>query len=388
MDVADTEGYDWPNWRGPDRDGIAKEASFNLRRIKTVMKPLWTKELGKGFTSPSIVGDYLFTMGNSGREDTVYCLHAGTGRTVWSYSYPCALGQYPGPRTSPSVDGDRVYTLSREGDAFCFDARSGKIVWEKDLRDEAGAVPPPWGFAGSPVVGDDTVLYNVLTSGLALDKMTGEVAWQSAQGPSGYATPITFTHEGRRRAAFFGSNRLYVVDADTGEIAYSHRWVTSFDVNAADPLVLDDGSVFISSGYGNGCALLELADGRIEVAYENRRIASHFSAFILHNGYIYGNAGDANSHRGFFFCLDASSGEILWEHAAGMGSVTAVNDTLILLTDRGDLAFSRMTPGGYEEVASTSLPSGIYWSPPTFNKGRLFINSNFTGILSCYDVGF
>jgi outer membrane protein assembly factor BamB len=149
--AAPLQAADWPQWRGPRRDGISSETGW---RAWTAGGPrrVWTAQVGEGFSSVAVKGGRLYTVGNAGGKDTVYCLDAGTGRVVWRFSYPCGSGDYGGPRATPVVDGNRVYTFSREAQAHCLNAASGARVWERDLRRETGGAPPQWGFAGSPLV--------------------------------------------------------------------------------------------------------------------------------------------------------------------------------------------------------------------------------------------
>src|SRR5262249_49798899 len=150
---------------------------------------LWTAQVGEGYSSVAVKDGRLYTMGNAGGKDTVYCLDAGTGRTLWRFSYPCPAGDQGGTRATPTVEGDRLYTLSREGQAFCLNAASGAKVWGKDLARETGAESPRWGFAGSPLVYGKLVIYNVGSAGTALDRSTGRVVWKSASHVAGYASP-------------------------------------------------------------------------------------------------------------------------------------------------------------------------------------------------------
>jgi outer membrane protein assembly factor BamB len=383
---TEVEGPDWPQWRGPERDNIAREDSLDLSSITEEPEIIWHINIGKGFSNVVIVGNYLFTMGNNQNKDTVYCMNADTGEIAWTYTYDCWQGSHPGPRSTPFIEGDRIYTLSREGHLFCFDLYTGNVIWQKDLHEEFNASPPTWGFAGSPVIEDDLLILNVLNNGLALNKQTGEVIWQSGRERPGYSTPVIFSLEGRKMAALFGSKALNIVDIQTGELLDSYGWKTGYDVNAADPLIIEGNKIFISSNYNKGCAFFEMSENGLTLLWENKNVASHFSGFILKDGFIYGNSGDANDHSGFFFCLNPDNGEILWSTDYGVGSVTAVNDILILLNENGRIYFARMEPEQYTEIAYIKMPFNVFWSPPVFNRGKLYIKSNFTGDLYCISL--
>src|SRR5438876_1998073 len=138
---------DWPQWRGPARDGISSETGWRQNWPASGPRRLWTARVGEGFSSVAVKGSRVYTMGNEGDKDTVFCLAAATGRPLWQFKYPCPAGDEGGTRATPTVDGDRLYTLSREGQAFCLNAATGARIWAKDLQRETGASAPRWGFA-------------------------------------------------------------------------------------------------------------------------------------------------------------------------------------------------------------------------------------------------
>jgi outer membrane protein assembly factor BamB len=324
-------------------------------------------------------------MGNSGNRDIVYCLDVKDGETVWTFSYDCRLGQYPGPRATPSVDEGRVYTLSQEGHLFCLNAKNGKVVWKAHLVDDFGMRPPTWGFAGSPVIERDLLILNAGVAGIALDKKSGNKVWASKPGIGSYAAPVLFDVNGKRYAALFGERALYGVELETGKPVWSYPWKTSHDVNAADPLIAGN-RIFISSNYGSGCAVLQINGSKPRVLWKNSKFNSHFSSFIYIDGYIYGNDGTAWSDRGFFRCIDADSGKEKWSASLGFGSLIAVNDKLIMLNSTGDLIIAEATPEAYVEIARAEdiIPRKC-WTPPAFANGRLYLR-NDRGEIRCIDL--
>jgi outer membrane protein assembly factor BamB len=304
---------------------------------------------------------------------------------IWSYSYPCILGQYQGPRATPTIDGDYVYTLSRWGDLFCFNATDGKVIWQTNIVDRFRARPPQWDFAGSPVIEGDLLILNAGVSGIALDKKTGKKIWSSKTGTGGYATPVVYDYEGKKYVAIFGEKALYAVELETGKQIWSYPWRTQHDVNAADPLVIGN-KIFISSDYGSGCALLEFNDEKPQLVWKNRNLNSHFSSFIHIDGYIYGIDGFAGSTRGFFRSLDIKTGNVVWQEQLGFGSLIAVNNNLIILNSKGDLFIVQAAPSSYQEVSRVSavLPRTC-WTPPAFSNGKIYLRNNL-GDLVCIDV--
>jgi outer membrane protein assembly factor BamB len=376
---------DWPRWRGPRSDGISTETDWDPAALSKGPRILWRTNVGLGYSAVAIAADRLYTMGNVKGQDTVSCLNARTGREIWSYSYPARSMQYPGPRATPTIDGDSVYTLSSDGQLICLSADAGLLRWRRNIAADFDAQAPNWGFAGSPVVEGDLLILNAGVSGLALDKESGKTVWRSGAGTAGYATPVLYTRNRTRYAAIFGRRAIYGVEAQTGRVAWSYPWVTSNDVNAADPLVFGD-RVFISSNYGAGSALLDISGRQPKLLWKNGRMNSHFSSFVLIDGFIYGNDGFAGRSSGTFRCLDAESGREMWAEGLGFGSLTAADGKLILLTERGDLHIAEATSSRYQEIARAgSVLSSSCWTPPVLCDGRIYLR-NHRGELVCLDM--
>ena len=376
---------DWPQWRGPERNGISQESGWRHQTLQAGLEVAWQAKVGQGFSSVAIRGDALYTLGNIRGEDTLWCLNPETGKERWRFTYSCEPGGYPGPRATPAVQGERVYSLSRDGRVFCVGAADGVEVWRSDLVEAVGAQAPEWGFAGSLLVSGELVFANVNLHGVCLDSSTGDVVWSSPPGVSGYAAPVLATIEGEPGLVIFGFQAIYGVDVADGNMLWSHPWRTSPEVNAADPLVFDD-HVFISSDYGEGCALLRITDSTVSEVWRSKVFRSQFSSFVYFDGYIYGNDGDANSHRGVFKCVEALTGNLQWSADLGFGSLAMAGDRLLLLTERGDLHVARAAPEGYEELAHLDIYTrGVSWSPPVLCRSRIYCR-NLSGDLVCIDV--
>ena len=375
-------GGDWPHWRGPAANGISAETAWEPRKLGKLTFA-WQAQVGSGFSGVSVVGDLLYTMGFNGGADQVLCLDTRSGKQIWVQSYPSAVGEYPGPRVTPTVDGDRVYSLGQFGTLLCLDRATGSVIWKKDVVEDLGAKKPTWGFAGSPVVWGNFLLLNAGRAGMAVDKATGERVWGES-GIGGYASVVVFDFGGSARLAVFGERALYGVDARTGAVAWSYPWVTGSDVNAADPLVMGE-TVFISSDYGRGCTLLSLGADGARALWENRTVSSHFSSFLFFDGAILANDGDANSHRGAFVCLDPATGDTRWRLDVGVGSLALAGEYLILLGEKGKLRVAEASTESYREVVTADFPMSIYWTAPVLSHGRLYVR-NLKGDLFCMDL--
>jgi len=368
---ATASGDDWPNWRGPNWDGTTSEKVGNVDLANANV--LWRATVGKGWSSVAVAAERAYTMGNSKNQDTVFCFNATTGKVVWQKSYDCKAGNYAGPRSTPTVAGDRVYTLSRAGHLNCYDAANGDVKWSTKIA----ARPPSWGFTGSPRLLGKRLIVNVGGKGLAYDVDTGEKVWGNTGGKSGYATPVIVDKGDDASVLVFSSKSLYRLKAADGSVTWSYPWQTKYDVNAADPMVLPNGNVFISSGYNHGCAMLT-ADGR--KLWENRNMRNHFNTCVLKDGFIYGI--DDNQLR----CLDAKTGTVKWtERSPRKGGLILADDTLVILGERGELILAKATSDRFEAITRGSVISGRCWTPPTMSNGRVFCRTS-DGKVACVSV--
>ncbi|MBN1798208.1 MAG: PQQ-binding-like beta-propeller repeat protein [Spirochaetales bacterium] len=373
---------EWHQWRGTNRNSISTEKNWNPYSLQSAAKVLWQINIDKGYSGLAITGDRIYTMGNNGSKDTVYCLDKNTGRILWQYSYTCSGGQYPGPRATPTVDNDRVYTLSGKGNLYCFNALNGSVKWSKNLQSAFGVSLPTWYLAGSPLVVDNMLILNANVSGLAFNKFSGATIWASRPGTGGYASPVYFKSGGTRGVAIFGQKALYGVELATGNVLWSYPWITSNDVNAADPLVFGN-KIFISSGYGKGCALLEYTSSSVRRMWQNTALASHFTSPVYFNGFIYGVHGNAGNGR--LRALDPVTGQIKLEKTLGFGSFIIVDNKLIYVRENGTITIAAASPYQYSEIASTKILSSTHWTPPSFSNGRLYIR-NALGQIVCVDL--
>jgi outer membrane protein assembly factor BamB len=362
---------DWQQWRGPLRNGISTE---QVGWRGGTPKRLWAVRIGEGYSAPSIKDGKVYSMGNVNGTDYVSCMDAVTGKVLWSVKYACEAGDYGGPRATPVIHNSRVYTMSREGQAFCLDAASGRTVWQRQLARDAGAETPDWGFSGSPLIHNNTVLYNIGGSGMAVDKNTGRTVWRSS-GKAGYASPVPFDGG----VAIFAGKGLVAVNPANGQRLWEFPWETSYDVNAADP-IFSGGAVFISSNYGKGGALLRLGGGRPTPAYQTRMMKNHFNPCVLLGGMLYGN------DEGRLRCIEWATGAGKWEmRGMGKGGLIAASNQLVIITESGELVLAQATPAKFTEIARARVHEGDCWTQPVLANGLLYIR-NHQGMLVCLDL--
>jgi len=382
---------DWPNWRGPNYDGISTEKDWDPLKIKDGMEPLWKASIGIGFSTISVSDGRAYTMGNTGvkgedkskHNDVTFCFDAETGKELWRHTYPQHLDpKYyeGGSLATPTINSGKVYTISKDGKVFCLDAKTGKVIWQKNLLDELGVKRTTWGHSGSPVVIDNMVIYNAGSMGIALNKDNGSLIWESGKTPGGYATAVPFMTGNQKCIAMFGFEDIIGLVAATGKELWRFPWKTKHDVNAADPIILGD-KIFISSGYGIGCALIKIENEKVVELWRNKNMRSKMNGPIFWKDYIYGV-----DEGGELRCLDIKTGEIAWsEKGFGQGSVTIADDKLIVLGENGNLVIVDATADGYKIISQAKILSPRCWSVPVLVDGRLYIR-NSGGDLICLDV--
>ncbi|MEI6218365.1 MAG: PQQ-binding-like beta-propeller repeat protein [bacterium] len=376
--------FDWPQFRGPDRDGISKETNWNPKALEGGAKTLWKFNVGEGWSSVSISGNKVFAMGWKDDQDTVYALDAKNGKELWKHSYPCKKFDYPGPRATPVTDGKVVYSLSHDGDLLCLGVDEGKVLWTTNILSGFGMANPHWHLAGSPVIQGDLLVINAGEYGLALNRNTGEKIWASGGGTGGYATPVVFKNGGKECVAIFGAKAIYGVELSTGRKLWSTGWETKYDINAADP-IFSDGKLFISSGYDRGGALLDIRGDQAKEVWANTTMRNQFSSSVLVNGYLYGI--DGNNGKGSLKCIEFATGKEQWSRPLGFGGLIAAGDRLIVLNESGDLFIGKFTPAGFEELSSArNVLDKLCWTAPVLCRGVIYCRNN-KGDVVAIDVG-
>ncbi|MBN1417928.1 MAG: PQQ-binding-like beta-propeller repeat protein [Planctomycetes bacterium] len=378
---------DWPCFHGPNRDLISTETGWTWQWPDGKPKELWRVSVGIGFSTVSVAGDRVYTMGNVDDTDIVWCLDAKTGKTVWTHKYPCREGSYPGPRMTPTIDGNVIYTLGRDGQLYCLNEKDGKPIWFVDIQKEYGVKQSRarWGLACSPLVLGNLLIIDAGRT-LALLKKTGKLAWASGQDVAGFSSPTLTRIGGKTFINCFNAHGLVLVNAADGKELGRLQWKTSYDVNSASPIPSGD-KVFISSGYGKGCALVQVAPRGLKTVYENEEMRNHCNSCVLYDGWIYGFDGQQGS-TGRLACLDFATGKVKWAQGGlKVGSLMIADGKIIAMLDGGDLLIAEASPDGYEELARAKVLSGQCWTHPVLCGGRIYCRSNKGSELVCLDVG-
>ncbi len=370
---------EWPQWLGPNRDGISTEAAWTTDWPEEGPTVLWKASLGEGPAAVSVKDGRLFTMGYVDGSDVVYCLDSETGEEKWRYAYPCAKFDQAhdgGPSCTPSIDGNRVYTLSREALVHCFDAATSEIVWSKDMRERLEQDLPAYGVTGSPLVEGDRVIIEAGRT-FALDKMTGDVIWESEEFVAGYSSPITFDFGERCRVAVFNQFGLFIFDVESGEEIFRDEWKK---VNHCVTPVIQGDRMFLTAYYGDGCRLYKLDPAGIEKLYENDNMKSVYAQPMVLDGYLYGF--DFETLK----CIELETSETVWEKEGfKFGLLSMADGKLLIMSDQSELIIAEATPEEFREIANAQVLGGLCVTMPTLCNGLLYLR-NGKGEMVCLDV--
>jgi len=282
------------------------------------------------------------------------------------------------------MDVDRVFWLSRWGDLFCFNVADGKVIWNKNVQTETKARVPDWGFTGAPLVLGDTLILNVGDAGLALDKKSGAIRWQSATKSAGYSTPLPLK-QGSDTLAILGSSQSYVaVNANDGKEAWRIRWLTQYGVNASDPII-DGDRMLLSTGYGKGSALFQLGGAEPKELWKSKSLRTQMNGAVLYKGHLYGVDGDT-TEKASLKCIEFASGTEKWKHANfGTGGLILADGKLIAISGTGELVVAPASPEGFTPAARAQVLGGKCWTAPVLADGRIYCR-NSRGDIVVVDV--
>lgn len=396
-------GADWPQWRGPQRDGISRESGLLKEWPKEGPKLLWqAKNIGAGYSTPAVVGERLYLLSNEGLDNEfVQALSAQDGRRLWQtrlgkVGNPNQQPKFPAARSTPTVDGELLYALGSDGDLACVEVATGKVRWQKSLRSDFGGKPGTWAYSESPLVDGDTVL---CTPGgaeatlVALNKKTGEVLWKSAL-PGGdeaaYASALVVEAAGVKQYVQMLQQGLAGVEAKTGKFLWRYdKTVSRFKANIPTPVVRDNLIYSAGAGTGGGLVRLKANDNVVEAeqVYFSPKLPAAIGGAVLLGDHLYGTGNQGMQ------CVEFATGAVKWDHAAlGAASLCLAGDRLYLHGENGEVALVEPSPDGYREKGrftppdqpKRSQPMEKAWVYPVVANGRLYLRDHH--MLWCYDI--
>ena len=421
--IAPTDADDWPQWFGPQRDGVWRETGI-VDRLPDAPDYRWRVPIGAGYAGPAVANGRVFVTdrqlasnasnpedpfqtGRIAGTERVICLDEKTGEQLWLHEYDCpyTVSYAAGPRATPTVDGDCVYTLGTEGNLLCLDAATGEVKWGRDFKEDFGAKTTTWGWASAPLIHGDHVISLVGGDGslvVAFDKSTGEEAWRalSAEEP-GYGAPMIFKFDEKEHLIIWHSDGIASLDPATGSSNWNHDWAIRYALTAPSPRQAGD-RLFFTTFY-NGSRMLDLSTGEPELLWKSAKVSekdtdklhSIISSPVISGGMIFGVCSYGQL-RG----LDLATGERIWEELEvvagpkqerwGNAFIIPHEDRFFLFTEQGDLALADMSRDGYTELGRMHIIEAdnndartrkVVWSHPAFANGHVIVR-NSTEIVS------
>jgi outer membrane protein assembly factor BamB len=383
---------DWPQWRGPNRDGSSPETALLTDWPAGGPPVLWRQPVGRGFSSVAVAGGRLYTMEEEATGSTaVTCRDARTGREVWRFRYAEEYWERfgSGPRSTPTVDGDFVYAVGPTGIFHCLRADTGAKVWRHDLMQEFQGRKMQYGVSFSPLVDGDLVY---ATPGgpdgnavVAFDKCDGHVVWKALDDPMGYSSPVVVTAAGVRQLLVLTNTALVSLSPADGKLYWRYPWETDKGFNIATPLAFGD-YVFLSSAYRKGCALLEVTAGggvpRADRVYEHNRMRNTFASSVRQGEHLYG------LDEMDLVCMELRTGATAWREKGARsfrkGSLLVAAGRLVILGEDGTLYLAEATPEGYRPKGSCRASENKCWTVPALAGGRLYVRDESQ--LLCLDL--
>jgi outer membrane protein assembly factor BamB len=378
---------DWPQWRGPNRDGRSAETGL-LKAWPAGGPPLaWrTTGAGEGYSSFATSGGRLYTLGARGGTEYVLAFDVASGKRLWEAAHGTRFSndRGDGPRATPTIEGDRVYAFGASGDLSVLDAATGKVHWTVNVLKEYRGSNIQWGLSESPLVLEDRILVNAGGTIVALKKTDGKPIWKTAGDEAGYSSAVVHKAGNISQAIYFTGSRVIGVDVNSGRQLWSYRQVANNVANIATPVVRGN-RVFVSSDYGTGSALLELTASGSDVSakevYFTRQMKNHHATSILVGDHLYG------FDSAILTALRFDTGEVAWQNrSVGKGSLTFADDRLYLYSEGGVVGLAEASPAGYREHGRFELKTGRLptWSHPVVSGGKLFLRDQDT--IYAYDV--
>ncbi|HKD37020.1 MAG TPA: PQQ-binding-like beta-propeller repeat protein [Pirellulales bacterium] len=396
---------DWPQWRGPNRDGVWHESGIVKKFADKQLQPLWRAPVGPGYSGPTVADGRVYVTDRLERKkgERIVCLDAKTGDTLWTRPYErrYSIGYDDGPRAAVTIDSGRAYALGAMGDLHCLDAAKGDVLWKKDLLAEYKIRMPIWGITAAPIVEGNLLIVEVGGEGaciVAFDKVTGEERWKAFDDRTGYAAPIVIEQAGRRVLICWTGDNIAALDPANGELLWKIPFrPTQMVLNVATPVLHDDRLFFTAFYDGSLMARLDRDKLSAEVVWRRRGKSERNTdalQSIISTPYFDGESVYGVDSYGELRCLDAKTGERIWESRdavprARWATIHFVKngDRMFLFNDPGELIIARLDREGFHEISRTKIiepttgqlndeRGGVCWSHPAFANKCIFARND------------
>ena len=371
----------WTDFRGPHRAGDYRQQPILTRWPQDGLRPLWKQPVGAGHASFVVARGIAFTIEQRGPKEVAAAYEVGTGREVWTNAWDAAFNEHygaAGPRATPTWHAGTLYALGATGELRALDAANGAVKWRTNILEDADATNLEWGMSVSPLIVGDTIV--TMPGGrngtlAAYDLATGRRRWSALDDGAAYSSPAVATLAGVEQILVVTASHITGIALDGSQVLWEFPWPTQNGINAAQPLVISDNRVFVSSGYGMGAVLVEISrdGGRLapREVWRTNRMKNQFTTSVYRDGYIYG------IDEAILACLDANTGELKWKGGRyGYGQVLLASGHLLVISDTGELALVRAAPDRHDEVARFSALDGRTWNHPALADGILLVRNS------------
>lgn len=385
---------DWPQFLGPTRDGHYHGNDLSVAWPKEGPKQVWKKSVGPGWSAPVVSNDKLVIFHRQGNKEVLECLNAVSGKGLWTATSPTAyqddFGFDEGPRATPAIEGNRIFTLGAEGALRAWDLNSGKELWIVDTQKQFGTPKGFFGVACSPLVESNAVLVNIGGKNgagiIALEKSSGKLLWKATDAEASYSSPAPATINNKRYIFFFNREGLVALNPADGKVYFQFPWRPglSASVNAATPLIIGD-LIFLSTSYGRGATVLRFKDSGPEQLWaEDDVLSNHYATSVHKDGFLYGFDGRQESGPRLR-CVELNTGKVRWtQESLGAGTVSLADGHLVVVTERGQVIAAPATPDAFKPISRAQLmPFGVRAYPALAN-GYLYVRAKTE--LFCFDL--
>ncbi|BDC51261.1 hypothetical protein F183_A35770 [Bryobacterales bacterium F-183] len=366
---------DWPAHRGTERDGVYKGDS----RPTPSWRVHWKVPVGNGYAGVSIAAGKVFTIEQRKKQEVAAAYDLATGKVLWLNSWDADFNSFlggDGPRSTPTFDAGVVYCQGAQGELRALDATTGRLIWRHNILQENGGKAAPYGVSVSPLIAGNLLITHAggknAKSIVAYEKTTGKLAWGALGDDPAYASPMLVTLNGIQQALAMTATRTVGLDPAKGTLLWEFPWATSYDVNAAQPVLIGNDRMLISSGYGHGAALIEVKNGKAITIWENKLLKNKFNSSVYFNGFVYGL--DEN----ILSCIDVATGQRKWKggrYGYGQVALLAKQGQLLITAESGEVALVKADPAQFQELSKAQILRDKTWNQPALAEGKLVVRN-------------